>query len=101
MDKSKIIKIVINCLKEAGEEQSDAYLINSDEQTIIFGEDGKLDSLSLVAFISNVEEKIAEEYKTDIVIANERAMSQNFSPFRTVETLASFIEELLQENQNS
>lgn len=65
--------------------------------TSLFGTDGILDSMGLVNLVVALEERIQDEYDVAITLADERAMSRSKSPFRTVTTLAEYIEELLRE----
>jgi acyl carrier protein len=69
--------------------------INLD--TRLFGPKGVLKSIELVSLIVDLEEKIADEYCISLILADERAMSQKKSPFRTVSSLAQYISMLLQE----
>jgi len=72
-------------------------VIVTNSETKLFGSDGLLDSMGLVNLVVNIEERIQEEYKISILLADERAMSRSQSPFRTLSTLAKYIEELLRE----
>jgi len=47
-----------------------------------------------------VEQAVAEEYGREVPLANDRTLSQQGSPFRTVRTLADFIAQRL-ETQNA
>ena len=69
------------------------------EDTRLFGPDGPLDSASLVSLIVEVEQQISEISGTEILIADDRAMSQAHSPFRTIGSLADYIQTLLKENR--
>lgn len=68
-----------------------------DESTSLFGEDGILDSMGLVNLVVNLEERIHEEYNIFVTLADERAMSRTESPFRSIRTLAAYIDELIKE----
>ncbi|SVD97781.1 uncharacterized protein METZ01_LOCUS450635 [marine metagenome] len=63
----------------------------------IFGSEGLLDSMGLVNLVVTLEEQLQDEYCVAITLADERAMSQSESPFRTVGSLTKFIERLLRE----
>ncbi len=67
----------------------------------IFGSDGILDSMGLVNLVVTLEERIQDEYGVVITLADERAMSQSRSPFRTVGNFAKYIEALLHEEDIS
>lgn len=64
----------------------------------LIGKDARLDSLGLVNLIVLVEEKIQQEFGVGITLVDERAMSQSKSPFRTLGSLAKFVEEQLNEH---
>jgi acyl carrier protein len=64
-------------------------------ETVLLGENAVLDSLNFVSFIAAVEERIENTTGKRVSLANERAMSRQRSPFRTMGSLASYIEELL------
>ncbi len=92
---STVTDIIITSLQEFNEELQEPTLAQPTLTTKLFGGDGALDSLALVSLIADVEEKISINYGRDIVLADEKAMSQKVSPFRTVESLANYIQKLL------
>src|SRR5919109_23019 len=59
-----------------------------------------LDSLGLVQLIVDLEQRVEETGGVTITIADDRAMSQRNSPFRTAGTLTDYIY-LLTEEQRS
>jgi D-alanine--poly(phosphoribitol) ligase subunit 2 len=61
----------------------------------LIGQYARLDSLGLVNLIVLVEEKIQQQFGVGITLVDERAMSQSKSPFRTLGTLAEFVQEQL------
>ncbi|OHD06016.1 MAG: hypothetical protein A2086_06055 [Spirochaetes bacterium GWD1_27_9] len=64
--------------------------------TRLYGQDGLFDSLGLVTLIAELEARISEEFDKDVVLADEKAMSQVRSPFRDIKTLSEYIEKLLE-----
>ncbi len=76
---------------------ADERLGKSPTEALI-GKDAKLDSLGLVNLIVLVEEKIQQQFGVGITLVDERAMSQSKSPFRTLGSLAEFVEEQLNEH---
>lgn len=91
----KIEKIIIDTLVELNEELELQSLSSPSLKTKLYGSSSELDSLALVSFITDLEERISEEFSKDIILADEKAMSQKTSPFRSVETLRNYINELL------
>lgn len=61
----------------------------------LFGPDGPLDSMALVQFIVEVESALEDTSGKEVVLADERAMSQRRSPFQTIGSLAQYIDQLL------
>ena len=94
---SKVLELVLEAVNEVGEDQGCDALIEATEETQLFGE--HLDSMGIVFLITDLEQKISEELDVDLVLADERAMSQNTSPFRNVKTLAKYVTTLIAEQQ--
>lgn len=61
------------------------------EETALIGQQSILDSLGMVTLIVDLEQKIEEEYDLALTLADDRAMSQKHSPFRTVQSLTDYI----------
>jgi acyl carrier protein len=94
---NKIEKIIIDILIELNEELEKKQLDNPTKDTKLYGGSGALDSLGLVSFITDLEGVISDVFDEDIVLADEKAMSQRTSPFRNVESLTIYIQKLLKE----
>lgn len=94
----EIEKIIIETLQELNEELENETLINPTSKTKLYGTSGTLDSLALVSFIADIEERISDIFDKEIVLADEKAMSMQTSPFRNVESLTLYIKELLEES---
>ena len=93
----KIKNKIIEALNELNEELENENLNNITKETKLYGGSGALDSLALVSLITDLEERISDEFEKDIILADEKAMSQRTSPFRSVETLTNYIQKLLEE----
>jgi acyl carrier protein len=94
MEKSVIQGIIISSLKTVlleGAKNAGLLLPPINESTPLLGPRSIVDSLTLVSLIVDVEQRLNEELGISIVIADERAMSQERSPFRTIGTLSDFI----------
>jgi len=59
-------------------------------ETRLFGKDGLLDSMALVSLVMSLEQEIAEQFGAEIALADEKALSQKHSPFRTIGSLVSY-----------
>jgi acyl carrier protein len=69
--------------------------IDAESRAPLLGAGGKLDSLGLVNLVIAIETELADEFGQRLALADERAMSRRHSPFRTLDTLADYIVELL------
>ena len=94
--KEETKKILSDALNEVSPLLSD-QVVYRDDLSLWSKGDGIFDSLTLVNFISTVEELISETVHKNILIVSEKAFSQQNSPFKTMEALGNFIEELLEE----
>lgn len=92
---NNILELVLEIVREMGEEQECDELIEATENTRLFG--GYLDSMGIVFLVSDLEQKISEDLGIDLVLADERAMSQKTSPFRSVKTLTKYVQTLIDE----
>ena len=95
MIKDTVEKIVIGALKEHGESTENEGLTNPTPETKLFGKSGLLDSLGMINLVLELEEILFETYAVNIVIANEKALSQKRSPFRDVNSLVNYVTTLL------
>ena len=64
----------------------------------LYGPGAPLDSLGLVNFVVAVEEAVEAKRGSAIRLVSEKAMSRRQSPFRTLQTLADYVDELLRES---
>lgn len=91
----QILNLVLETVKEIGEDQNNQALIDATEETRLFGEN--LDSMGIVFLVTDLESRISDELDVDLTLADERAMSQKTSPFRSVKTLAKYANTLIEE----
>ena len=96
-DRKTIENLIINAVKEINEQLPQEQQLGQSTKTVIYGKDGKLDSLGLVNLLVTIEQNIEDGFDVSITIADERAMSQKHSPFRTVGALVDYIEMILKE----
>lgn len=94
--REKITNIIYETLKELNEELENEAFENPNQKTKLYGSNGSMDSLALVSFITDLEEKISDKFDKEIVLADEKAMSAKTSPFRNIESLTSYIKSLLE-----
>jgi acyl carrier protein len=67
-----------------------------DAETPLFGREGFLDSLGLVTLVVAVEQEIERAFGVTVSLADEKALSQTSSPYRTIGTLAAYAARLVE-----
>jgi len=63
----------------------------------LIGSRSSLDSMAFVMLTAGIEQRLSERLNVAVTIVNDKAMSMRHSPFRTVDTLADYVLELLRE----
>ncbi|PCJ22157.1 MAG: hypothetical protein COB04_01215 [Gammaproteobacteria bacterium] len=86
--------MVFDAVCYVGEDQKKDALVDATESTRLLG---VLDSLGVVFLLTELEERLSDQLGVDIVLADERAMSQKTSPFRRVNTLIKYVNLLVDE----
>lgn len=61
------------------------------EETVLVGKDAVLDSLGVVSLIVEIEQRVEGGHGVSVTLANDKAMSQRNSPFRTVGVLTDHL----------
>lgn len=95
--KEKITQVIFRTIDEINHQLAENHRIEKSTATALLGKSAVLDSLGLVNLIVTVEEEIEEQFGVNITLADERAISQERSPFRTIGTLVEYIYMLLKE----
>jgi D-alanine--poly(phosphoribitol) ligase subunit 2 len=96
-ESERITEAVFQAIDELNDILPPERQLQKSPDTVLYGSDGRLDSLELVNLIVAAEQNIEDEMGIPITLADERAMSQRNSPFRTVATLVDYIASLLKE----
>ena len=90
MTQDKVVGIIQRLLKEIGDDEDLDLPERCDVDTPLVGSQGVLDSLALVSLIVALEQELEDEYGLRVSLADEQALSQRRSPYRTVGTLADY-----------
>ncbi|MBZ2167600.1 hypothetical protein [Marinobacter sp. F4216] len=91
-----IQQIIFDALELTNHAREDHRQIVISESTLLFGNDGVLDSMELVGLLISIEEALLDE-GIEVTLSDERAMSQSKSPFRSVTTLTNYIQDSINE----
>jgi acyl carrier protein len=100
MDEAAAIAAILSVIREFNQQVPTDRRIPETPETTLFARDGHVDSLGLVNLILMVEERLKDEYRVALTLADERAMSQERNPFRSVRSLAGYICQVLNESND-
>ncbi len=94
MNKAEIEKIVLDAMVNLNLSREPDEQIEVSPASKLFGREGPLDSMALVALLVDIEDAMAEK-GFDIALMDEKAMSQKKSPFRDVPSLVDYLTTLV------
>jgi D-alanine--poly(phosphoribitol) ligase subunit 2 len=97
---NQVNQILFDAIEEINEQLPPHQKIKADQSTPLFGPEGVLDSLTLVKLIVSAEQKVQETLNVAITLADERAISQKNSPFKSVASLANYLVMIVKEKSN-
>jgi hypothetical protein len=95
LSKQECTNLICEAYKQLLSPEQPALKVNGE--TRLFGPTALLDSAALVSLLVEVEQQINDLVGTEILLADDRAMSQKQSPFRNIGTLAEYVVMLLGE----
>ena len=84
-------EIVVASLREVFAQNGTPPPDSITEETVLVGSDPVLDSLGVVQLIVEVEQRVEQGHGILLTLANDKAMSQKNSPFRSVGVLADHV----------
>lgn len=96
-NRNSVLSTIFSVIEEINESLEPTEQISKNENTVLFGKDGVLDSIGLVNLIVALEQKIESNWGRSVVLADEKAMSRKTSPFRTVAFLVDYVAESILE----
>ena len=97
MEKTDVVKLILSQIEGFNETLETPLDISEDSGCVLFGDGSPLSSIDFVTLILDLENALEEKFARPMTLADERAISQKNSPFRTVDTLADYILKLMEE----
>ena len=92
---AELVDVIAELLREQAEDPQVRLPEKIGVETVLLGEGGCLDSLGLVTLVVALEEAIEDRYSKVVALADEKAFSEDRSPFRTVGSLALFASQVV------
>ena len=95
MERGKFREVIYASMRVINEQKEKDDRLELKEDTCLFGRRSRLDSLDLVNLIVDIEQRLAAEFGIEISLTDEKAMSQDNSPFMSVKSLTDYISSLV------
>jgi acyl carrier protein len=94
MDKTEVLDIVYAEVDELNAQLSNGQKLEKTPETALYGDDGPLDSLTLLNLLVGVEGRL-EERGITLSLVDEDALSQADGPFLTIRSFSEYVQGLL------
>ena len=88
--KDDLATLIVEIAQELNDEQEIELSGELNTNTPLFGAGGLLDSMGLVSLVIAVEQAIEERFEARVSLADEKALSQTNSPYRSIGSLAAY-----------
>src|SRR5687768_1206248 len=96
LSREQIEEIIVGAIQTLNLSRRANDRLQETADAALYGKESPLDSLGLVSLLIEVEEGLRDA-GVELTLSDERAMSQKHSPFRTVRTLADYIDSSLRD----
>ena len=93
----RILNAIFTTIDEVNEMIPKQRRIAQSLDTVVLDKFSQVDSLMFVTLIAGIEDIIEEDFDVVINLADEKMLSQNGNPFKTIATLADHISLLVSE----
>jgi len=90
-----ILRLVYAAIDEVNAQTVNGEPLEKSLETSLLGGDEGMDSLTFVNLIVALEEQIQNTLGKSVVLVNEDSMSLQEQPFRTIGTLANYVQTLV------
>ena len=91
MERDQAFRLVCEAIDVVNHQLPVSKRLQKAPQTVITGGGGSLDSLGLINFVITLEEKTSDAIGVPIQLLDESAVIDEHGPFRTVDSLTSFL----------
>ena len=97
MTREQATEFVLAAIASVNRGRADQIDVSRGAEAPLYGREGVLDSMALVALVVAVEQEVEERLQVGVILADEKAMSQLSNPFRTVGVFAEYLQRRHQE----
>jgi len=90
--KARIIQIIYSVIDAVNLEKNKDDQISKTLDSVLSGPGSKLDSMDILNFIVNLEQKLEEAFSKEFNLFSEETLFENDNPLQSIEKLTVFIE---------
>jgi D-alanine--poly(phosphoribitol) ligase subunit 2 len=90
-----ILALVYSAIDEVDPMAADGSPVEKKSESRLLGSDKGVDSLTFVNLVVAIEEQIHKKFGKSVVLVDEDNISLQEHPFRTVGTMADYVEKVL------
>lgn len=99
LEKDAVWAAVLAAVDEVNQSRPDDKRLGRASDTLLYGGNSGVDSITLVNVVSAVEQHIYEATGVEVLLASEAAMSRRNSPYRSLGALAEYAIEVAEGSQ--
>ena len=92
---NQIKEMLFKVVEEINENFDKDQQLKLSTETVLLGKEGNVDSILLVNLVVAIEQRIEDEFDIEVNLADERALFEKESPFRTIGTLIDYISQII------
>ena len=85
------LNLIFSSVKDLNKQQPPESKLKSKKNELLIAEKSNLDSLGLVTLLIIIEDKIKKDLKKKIVLVNDKLISVENTPFKTIDSLARWL----------
>jgi len=93
--RDEILELVYAAIDEVNAQAADKVMVEKSPDAALLGGEKGVDSLTFVNLVVAIEERVQKKLKKSVVLVDEDSMALQEQPFRTVGTLASYVEQVV------
>jgi acyl carrier protein len=93
LDPNALMLAIRQCVQDLNKQLTAGERLDDSPETILAGEGGKLDSLSLITLLVAIEEAVEKNFAVRVAVLDEEMLGADDGPYRTLGSLARWIAE--------
>lgn len=96
-DKSRIGELISVAIDNYNQTALPERQITNTPSTVLFGDGSVLDSLGFINLVVAIETEIENEFNLSLFLVDERALSMQENPFKTLQSLTVLVQTRIEE----